>query len=121
MPAKKPKPVEIAARFHINCGREFAFGPGKAALLEHIAKTGSISEAAKLMGMSYMRAWKIVKSLEKGAPEPLVRTIRGGSQRGGAVITPTGAKILELYRELEASSHALTRTAGQKLAKLLLG
>jgi molybdate transport system regulatory protein len=79
------------------------FGPGKAELLEHIAKTGSITQAAKAMGMSYMRAWSLVKSLERGFAEPLVLKLRGGHTRGGAELSQTGREVLRLYRELEST------------------
>ena len=62
MPAKAT-PLTIVPSIRVYHGRVFAFGPGKAALLEQIGRTGSISEAAKAMEMSYMKAWKLVKSM----------------------------------------------------------
>ena len=56
----------LEPRLRFPDGSNAAFGPGKAELLEHIDRSGSISEAAKAMGMSYMRAWTIVKSLDRG-------------------------------------------------------
>jgi len=100
-------------------GPTFAFGPGKAALLEHIRDTGSISEAAKAMGMSYMKAWKLVKSMDRGFTEPLVRKTRGGSTRGGAVVSPVGLRVLALYREMELASHAVVRRSTARFNRLL--
>jgi molybdate transport system regulatory protein len=116
---KKPAKFVIEPRFRITCGRRFAFGPGKAALLEHIAKTGSIGEAAKAMNMSYMRAWTLLKSLNRGCAEPLVETLRGGRQHGGAKLTKTGVLVLQLYREIERQSVRKTRAAQQKLLRQL--
>ena len=45
-------------------------GPGKAELIERIAQTGSISAAAREMGMSYRRAWQLVESLNRTFREP---------------------------------------------------
>ena len=111
--------LSIEPRFRINCGRRFAFGPGKAELLEHIELTGSITEAAKAMGMSYMRAWMLVKSMEKGLAEPLVRKLRGGSSRGGAELTDTGREMIRLYRELEAKTGIAVRELRKKFSRLL--
>jgi len=109
----------VEPRIRVNFGRRFAFGPGKAELLEHIDRTGSISDAAKAMGMSYMRAWSIVKSLDGGFNEPLVNKSRGGSSRGGATLSETGRRVLSLYREMEAACKTATGEAGGRLNRLL--
>ena len=115
----KPTSLSIDPRLRINYGRRLAFGPGKAELLEHIERTGSIREAARAMGMSYMRAWTLVKSLDRGFAEPLVNKSRGGSTRGGATLTKTGRHVLSLYREMEAASKVAVHAAGKKLNRLL--
>lgn len=118
MPAKKTS-LSIEPGIRVNCGRRFGFGPGKAELLEHIDRSGSISEAAKAMGMSYMRAWTIVKSLDRAFNEPLVSKTRGGSARGGATLTVTGRQVLSLYREMEAVCRTAIGDAGGRLNRLL--
>ena len=115
----KTAPAIVVSKHYLRRGRAYIFGPGKADLLERIQKTGSISEAAREMKMSYMRAWQLVKGMNKGWREPLVITARGGSKRGGTAITATGAEVLQLYRKLEASADAATRAAGKKLDALL--
>jgi molybdate transport system regulatory protein len=114
-----PDSFSIDPRLRINCGRRLAFGAGKAELLGHIERTGSISEAARAMGMSYMRAWTLVKSLDRGFAEPLVNKSRGGRTRGGATLTKTGRRVLSLYREMEAASQAAIHATGKKLNRLL--
>jgi len=52
----------LRPRFRVQRGLDVALGPGKVDLLELIGRTGSIAEAAKRMEMSYMRAWKLVKT-----------------------------------------------------------
>ena len=76
-------------------------GPGKADLLEAIARTGSIRGAATSLGMSYMRAWTLIRTMNAAFRGPLVEKIRGGSEKGGAVLTARGEKVLRLYREME--------------------
>lgn len=76
-------------------------GPGKADLLEAIARTGSIRAAAAALGMSYMRAWTLIRTMNAAFRSPLVEKVRGGSEKGGAVLTARGEKVLRLYREME--------------------
>jgi len=115
----KARTFSIEPRIRINYGRSFAFGPGKAELLEHIDRTGSISEAAKAMEMSYMRAWTLVKSLDRGFSEPLVQKTRGGNTKGGAVLSNTGRQVLILYRQMEAAAKTAVHDSGEALQRLL--
>jgi molybdate transport system regulatory protein len=80
---------------------ERALGPGKADLLEHIARLGSISAAAKAMEMSYSRAWALVDTMNQSFTSPLVIAATGGTRGGGAEVTPLGRSILAQYREMQ--------------------
>lgn len=90
-------------------------GPGKAALLEGIRETGSISAAGRGMGMSYKRAWLLVEELNKVFREPLVESMRGGVKGGGASLTPAGAAVLDHYRQLE---DIMAEAGAEKMAAL---
>jgi molybdate transport system regulatory protein len=81
-----------------------AFGPGKADLLEAIQRTGSITQAAVSLGMSYMRAWHLVQTMNGEFRAPVVSTFQGGGRHGGAVVTKTGEAVLALYLEMVAAS-----------------
>lgn len=81
-----------------------SFGPGKAELLEHIARTGSLQSAADAMDMSYMKAWKMVKGLNGMFTDPLVILHRGGKAQGGAELTSNGRDVLELYHKAVAAA-----------------
>ncbi len=72
-------------------------GPGKAALLEGIRATGSIAAAGRGMGMSYKRAWSLVEEMNAAFAVPLVESSRGGPGGGGARLTETGDRVLQLY------------------------
>jgi molybdate transport system regulatory protein len=76
-------------------------GPGKADLLELIARTGSISAAGREMGMSYKRAWSLVDEMNGAFSTPLVQSSRGGAKGGGATLTDAGQKVLSAFRSLE--------------------
>ena len=75
-------------------------GPGKAKLLQSIRDTGSISAAARDMGMSYKRAWLLLDSMNQAFTEPVTTATPGGAGGGGAVLTPFGAEVLERYRRI---------------------
>jgi molybdate transport system regulatory protein len=84
-------------------------GPGKAALLESIRDTGSISAAAREMGMSYKRAWLLLDSMNQAFTELVVRAAPGGAGGGGATLTAFGVEVLERYNRILA--HAATTAA----------
>jgi molybdate transport system regulatory protein len=75
-------------------------GPGKAKLLESIRNTGSISAAARDMGMPYKRAWLLLDSMNQVFTEPVITAAPGGAGGGGATLTPFGAEVLERYRRV---------------------
>jgi molybdate transport system regulatory protein len=90
-------------------------GPGKASLLESIRATGSISAAARDMGMSYKRAWLLLDSLNRAFKRPVMTSAPGGAGGGGAVLTPFGIKLLERYRRIEKQA---ARVASEDLKAL---
>jgi molybdate transport system regulatory protein len=112
-----------SAKFHLRLdrGAEPAIGPGKVALLEAIEKTGSISAAARELGMSYRRAWGLIADLNRVLVEPAVEAVVGGKDGGRATLSVTGRKVAKLYRaiELDATRHtaATTRSLLALLAK----
>ncbi len=85
-------------------------GPGKADLLEAIARHGSISAAAREMRMSYRRAWMLVDALNHSFAQPLIETATGGAGGGGASITDAGRKVLTRYRAMESKAAAAIRS-----------
>jgi molybdate transport system regulatory protein len=94
------------------------FGPGRAELLDGIAATGSIAEAGRRMGMSYQRAWSLVKTLNAGFATPLVVRQRGGSGGGGAQLTEVGRRVLDLYRAIEQDAQRALDRRRSLLAEL---
>ena len=72
-------------------------GVGKIKLLQLVSETGSISAAARQMGMNYRRAWFLLDSMQSGFADPLFQTERGGKARGGASLTPLGIELINRY------------------------
>jgi molybdate transport system regulatory protein len=118
---KPPARKRFKSLFRIYLGDEIALGPGKAELLRHIAETGSISEAARRMEMSYNRAWLLVRTMNRCFKEPLVLATRGGEQHGGAQLSKMGKEVLKLYERLESKFLAATRQPLQQVLLRLKG
>ncbi len=83
-----------------------AMGPGKAELIGRIGETGSISAAARAMGMSYRRAWQLVEALNQDFREPVITTAIGGTRGGGAQVTPFGRRLVARFRAMEGRASA---------------
>jgi len=94
--------ARLKLKLQLYCGDEIAMGPGKADLLEAIARTGSISAAGRHLGMSYRRAWLLVDTMNRCFRQPLVETHPGGGKDAGAKLTGEGEKALAAYRMLSA-------------------
>lgn len=119
MKTKSPPVPSIQPRFRIVCGRDIALGPGKVSLLRLVRDTRSISEAARRMEMSYMRAWSLIQTMNRCFSESVLTTTRGGRDRGGAVLTETGERLLALYEQLEADCLAATEATRKEIVLLL--
>jgi len=89
--------------------KAIAMGPGKADLLEAIEHTGSISAAARSLGMSYRRAWLLVDTMNQCFKSPVVETLTGGQRGGGARVTELGHDVLTRYLAMDAKAAASVR------------
>ena len=101
----------LRLRIRITFGDHGMIGPGKAELLDRIARCGSIAAAGREMGMSYRRAWELVSTMNAMFRDPMVTRTRGGPGGGGAALTEAGREVLALYRAFERE--AMTAGAGQ--------
>jgi molybdate transport system regulatory protein len=117
----RPTAASLQPRFRVLFRGRIALGPGKAELLRQLAETGSISEAARRMEMSYMRAWTLVKVMNGAFRHPLVTAARGGVSGGGAELTPLGRRALRLYLRIESSAVRAAATDWKSLESLLRG
>ena len=111
--------ISIQPRVRMLWRNDIAIGPGKAELLELVGETGSISEAAKRMEMSYMRAWMLIQTMNGCFKTPVVLTVRGGQRGGGAELTDTGRMALQLYQEMEDASLRAVKSSWKKFQQLL--
>jgi len=95
---------EIRFRLRIVLGDDIAIGPGKIDLLEAIGANGSITAAARALGMSYRRAWLLVDTMNRCFETPVVTTEAGGVSGGGTRLTPAGKEVVRRYRSIEAKA-----------------
>ncbi len=116
MSSKRPK-SEVRFRLRITKGDAIAIGPGKTDLLEAIARTRSLTSAAKELGMSYRRAWLLVDTMNQCFREPVVRTTSGGARGGSTELTETGREVVKRYRHAESAA----LTGGKRDTDAILG
>jgi molybdate transport system regulatory protein len=112
-------PRPLVPKIRILIGAVVAIGPGKADLLQAIARTGSISAAAREMGMSYRRAWLLVEGMNTTFRRPLVETLTGGRSGGGASITELGVEVLRRYRAIEDKAARAVAPDLRRFARLI--
>ena len=110
---------DLRVRLRVYRGDEVALGPGKASLLAAIAETGSLAHASRKLGMSYMRAWNLLKTMDRCFREPVVRTLRGGRQGGRAELTRNGREILDLYQAMTEESLKQMLPAWRRISRRL--
>lgn len=109
------KKTNIRFSFRVYKGDVPFLGPGRVQLMEGILKHGSIAKAAKDMGMSYRKAWQLVKDINAIAEKPLVEKRLGGKYGGGAAVTPAGERAIKSYYKLRQKadhffSSSITKT-----------
>ena len=115
------KSLSLVPRFRVMRGKKIAFGPGKAELLQLMSETGSITESARRMNMSYMRAWSLIQTMNECFQSPVLKTARGGHERGGAKLTKMGHRVLKLYQRMEENGLKAVQADWQVLQKQLHG
>jgi molybdate transport system regulatory protein len=93
-------PYKIKSRIWIEGKNGTFLAEGRISLLKQIIETGSISAAAKVMKMSYKKAWEIIDGMNKESKLPLVERVSGGKGGGGTIVTDEGVKAIQLFETL---------------------
>ncbi|MFL5257725.1 MAG: winged helix-turn-helix domain-containing protein [Rhodopila sp.] len=123
--AKRPTPAaskpadRLSIRLDLASGARI--GPGKVAVLEEIARSGSISAAGRALKMSYRRTWELVEELNRTLGTPVVETAAGGSGGGGTVLTKAGRAVVSSYRAIELDTALAARKHLQALNRACPG
>lgn len=100
-------------------GKEIALGPGKVDLLEAIDRAGSISGAARDLGLSYRRAWDLVDTMNRCFRQPLVTRQQGGVGGGGTQLTELGRRTVASYRAMETKAEKAVAGEWQRIRQSL--
>ena len=109
---KKPsEPLTLQGSVWLAVGRDNLAGKDRIGLLRAIAEQGSITQAAKAVGMSYKAAWDAVETMSNLAGEPLVERTTGGRGGGSTLLTTRGTRLVERFAHLDE--------AHQRFVKLL--
>ena len=96
---------ELKGMLSLHAGDRHVGGLDRIELLAAIGETGSISAAARAVGMSYKGAWEAIDAMNNLADEPLVSRATGGRRGGGTTLTPRGQRLVEVFRAM-AAEHA---------------
>jgi molybdate transport system regulatory protein len=100
----KTQQTKLTGKLLIDTSMGSFLGDKRIRLLEAIDKTGSISQAAKEVPISYKAAWDAVDDMNNVAPEPLVKRSTGGRNGGGTELTAFARRLIAFYRALEKES-----------------
>ena len=113
---RKTAPVKTGLAIRVDLASGARIGPGKVRLLEEIARTGSISAAARAMNMAFHQAWTLVDGMNKTFG-PVIATSIGGTDHGGASLTEIGKALVAEYRAIEDAAAAASRKHLKALEK----
>lgn len=94
-------------------------GAGKIELLKSIDREKSLSKGAKVIGMSYRRAWLLIQELNKSLAEPVLITQKGGQAGGGSILTPTAFRVIAMYDRLTEEANQATAATRATVTDLL--
>ena len=109
------KQRKVRVKCWLEIDGEKHFGPGPAELLDLIDETGSISEAAKKMKMSYKKAWHLIEKLNARGRKPYVIAQTGGKAGGGTIVTATGKKVVTSFKRLNKKINAIVEQEAELL------
>ncbi|WP_322104641.1 TOBE domain-containing protein [Paraburkholderia sp. J41] len=98
-------------------GARMLGGAARIALLDAIRATGSITGAAKAVGMSYKGAWDAIDAMNNLAGEPLVLRATGGKGGGGTTLTPRALRLIDTFQTIEREHRRFLERAAQVLGE----
>lgn len=106
--------LQVKSRFWIYSETGTLLGLGRIDLLSKIQEEGSLSKAAKSLGMSYKKAWGLINSINRQFELPLVITSVGGARGGGSALSEEGRRIVMLFKEVQEKNQCFLETELKK-------
>ncbi|KVU58668.1 TOBE domain-containing protein [Burkholderia cepacia] len=110
------EPLELGGELWLRAGEQTLGGATRIALLAAIGDTGSITRAAKAVGLSYKAAWDAVDTMNNLAGEPLVARSTGGKGGGGTTLTPRATSLIAAFRTIEREHRRFIEAASVAVA-----
>ena len=107
------KPFTYSMKLRLRTDKAF-FGPGVVEVLHQVERTGSLQTAAESMGMSYSKAWRIVKTAEEEIGFPIMERKAGGSGGGFSRLTERGRAFLDAFEGFEGETARAAEELFQK-------
>jgi molybdate transport system regulatory protein len=111
----KKKTYSIRVRIWIDEESGPFLGIGRVILLEKIKETGSITNAAKAIKMSYRQAWQLVEDMNKRSNLPLIEKILGGKNGSGAALTKEGERVIKEFYKIETDIKKYIKMKSKKI------
>jgi molybdate transport system regulatory protein len=105
-------PIKVGGSVWFRSGDVTLGGASRIALLAAIQQTGSITGAAKSVGMSYKAAWDAIDAMNNLAGAALVERAAGGKGGGGTTLTAKALRLIDTYRVIEREHQAFLERAG---------
>jgi len=109
---------KIKSRIWIESKNHVLLGEGRVQLLKAIETEGSLSKAAKSLGLSYKKAWSLIDSVNKSAKKPVTINSTGGKGGGGAELTDYGKQLITVFDEINQNCWDFLDEQVQKLELL---
>ncbi|WP_175770044.1 TOBE domain-containing protein [Burkholderia anthina] len=115
-PASSVEPLELGGELWLRAGQQTLGGATRIALLAAVGDTGSITRAAKAVGLSYKAAWDAIDTMNNLAGEPLVMRSTGGKGGGGTTLTPRATSLIAAFRAIEREHRRFIEAASAAVA-----
>lgn len=103
---------ELKGMLSLHAGEQTLGGLNRIELLEKIGETGSISSAARTVGMSYKGAWDAIDAMNNLSDEPLVTRVVGGKRGGGSELTARARRLIDVFRAMEREHRRFMQQLG---------
>lgn len=110
--------IQIKSRIWVEKNDRVLLGQGKVKLLKAVVATGSLTKAAKSMGISYNKAWHMVDQINKVAERPVILTQVGGTSGGGSSLTAFGQILIDTFEEVEQNCWKMMDVETEKFREL---
>ncbi|MBU9263062.1 TOBE domain-containing protein [Burkholderia multivorans] len=110
------EPLALGGELWLRAGEQTLGGATRIALLAAIGDTGSITRAAKAVGLSYKAAWDAIDTMNNLAGEPLVVRSTGGKGGGGTTLTPRATSLIAAFRTIEREHRRFIAAASAAVA-----